>query len=192
MLTIHELNLRRILEPASGIAWDSHLLCFVTRPEMHVCLPNLCQRYEWTHSPPDCHQQSVRLQAHFQSESKSQWDAIWNHEFYELFRRASISLKMLDLVSSWHHLVWCRADYLVNSSKPGVLNLRTELSSLVNEFDLTKKFQFHRTIVCSGYCVEGTLAKHVLSEPEDITTMAGQKLPLKLSVDYISFSAHTD
>ena len=43
-----------------------------------------------------------------------------------------------------------------------------------------------------GYCVEGTLAKHVLSEPEDITTMAGQRLPMKLSVDYISFSAHTD
>lgn len=40
--------------------------------------------------------------------------------------------------------------------------------------------------------MEGTLAKHVLSEPEDITSMAGQKLPMKLSVDYISFSAHTD
>lgn len=40
--------------------------------------------------------------------------------------------------------------------------------------------------------MEGTLAKHVLSEPEEITTMAGQKLPMKLSVDYISFSAHTD
>jgi len=47
-------------------------------------------------------------------------------------------------------------------------------------------------VIIAGYCVEGTLAKHVLSEPEDITTMAGQKLPLKLSVDYISFSAHTD
>ena len=45
--------------------------------------------------------------------------------------------------------------------------------------------------ICVGYCVEGTLAKHVLSEPEEITTMAGQKLPLKLTVDYISFSAHT-
>jgi len=43
-----------------------------------------------------------------------------------------------------------------------------------------------------GYCVEGTLAKMILSEPEEITTMAGQKLPLKMSVDYISFSAHTD
>lgn len=46
--------------------------------------------------------------------------------------------------------------------------------------------------IIAGYCVEGTLAKQVLSEPEDITTMAGQKLPLKCSVDYISFSAHTD
>lgn len=43
-----------------------------------------------------------------------------------------------------------------------------------------------------GYCVEGTLAKTILSEPEEITTMVGQKLPLKMSVDYISFSAHTD
>jgi cleavage and polyadenylation specificity factor subunit 3 len=40
--------------------------------------------------------------------------------------------------------------------------------------------------------VQGTLAKAILSEPEDITTMTGQKLPLKMSVDYISFSAHTD
>ncbi|XP_059473453.1 cleavage and polyadenylation specificity factor 73 [Neocloeon triangulifer] len=47
-------------------------------------------------------------------------------------------------------------------------------------------------VIIAGYCVEGTLAKMILSEPEEITTMAGQKLPLKMSVDYISFSAHTD
>ncbi|XP_076267356.1 cleavage and polyadenylation specificity factor 73 [Rhynchophorus ferrugineus] len=47
-------------------------------------------------------------------------------------------------------------------------------------------------VIIAGYCVEGTLAKTVLSEPEEITTMTGQKLPLKMSVDYISFSAHTD
>lgn len=47
-------------------------------------------------------------------------------------------------------------------------------------------------VIIAGYCVEGTLAKTVLSEPEEITTMSGQKLPLKMSVDYISFSAHTD
>ncbi|XP_061751852.1 cleavage and polyadenylation specificity factor subunit 3 [Nerophis ophidion] len=47
-------------------------------------------------------------------------------------------------------------------------------------------------VIIAGYCVEGTLAKHIMSEPEEITTMSGQKLLLKMSVDYISFSAHTD
>ncbi|KAF5272409.1 hypothetical protein FQA39_LY07877 [Lamprigera yunnana] len=47
-------------------------------------------------------------------------------------------------------------------------------------------------VIIAGYCVEGTLAKAILSEPEEILTMVGQKLPLKMSVDYISFSAHTD
>ncbi|XP_046388395.1 cleavage and polyadenylation specificity factor 73 [Ischnura elegans] len=47
-------------------------------------------------------------------------------------------------------------------------------------------------VIIAGYCVEGTLAKMILSEPEEIATMSGQKLPLKMSVDYISFSAHTD
>lgn len=47
-------------------------------------------------------------------------------------------------------------------------------------------------VIIAGYCVEGTLAKTILSEPEEIVSMSGQKLALKLSVDYISFSAHTD
>ncbi|XP_071390907.1 cleavage and polyadenylation specificity factor subunit 3-like isoform X1 [Centroberyx affinis] len=47
-------------------------------------------------------------------------------------------------------------------------------------------------VIIAGYCVEGTLAKHIMSEPDEITTMSGQKLQLKMSVDYISFSAHTD
>ncbi|XP_042356436.1 LOW QUALITY PROTEIN: cleavage and polyadenylation specificity factor subunit 3-like [Plectropomus leopardus] len=47
-------------------------------------------------------------------------------------------------------------------------------------------------VIIAGYCVEGTLAKHIMSEPEEIPTMSGQKLQLKMSVDYISFSAHTD
>ncbi len=46
--------------------------------------------------------------------------------------------------------------------------------------------------IVAGYCVEGTLAKTILSEPEEITTLNGQKLPLKMQVNYISFSAHTD
>lgn len=47
-------------------------------------------------------------------------------------------------------------------------------------------------VIIAGYCVEGTLAKQILTEPEEIVTMSGQKLPRKCSVDYISFSAHTD
>ena len=75
----------------------------------------------------------------------------------------------------------------------------------------------------AGYCVEGTLAKMIMSEPEEvgcqqahflsslnynfrstrldhsfkvlqpqILSLNGAKLPLKSSVHYISFSAHTD
>lgn len=47
-------------------------------------------------------------------------------------------------------------------------------------------------VIIAGYCVEGTLAKTILSEPEEIVTMSGQKVPLNMSVEYISFSAHTD
>lgn len=34
--------------------------------------------------------------------------------------------------------------------------------------------------------------QHIMSEPEEITTMSGQKLPLKMSADYISSPAHAD
>ncbi|KAL3317877.1 Cleavage and polyadenylation specificity factor subunit 3 [Cichlidogyrus casuarinus] len=47
-------------------------------------------------------------------------------------------------------------------------------------------------VIIAGYCVEGTLAKQILSLPNEITSLSGQSLPLKCSVDYISFSAHTD
>ncbi|ESO95466.1 hypothetical protein LOTGIDRAFT_188747 [Lottia gigantea] len=50
----------------------------------------------------------------------------------------------------------------------------------------------HNGCIIAGYCVEGTLAKHVLSEPDEIVTMNGHKLPMRCSVDYISFSAHAD
>ena len=32
----------------------------------------------------------------------------------------------------------------------------------------------------------------ILSDPEEIVAMNGQKLPMRLQVAYISFSAHTD
>jgi Cft2 family RNA processing exonuclease len=38
-----------------------------------------------------------------------------------------------------------------------------------------------------------TLAKHLINEsPSEITKMAGQKVKVNCSVEYISFSAHTD
>ena len=46
--------------------------------------------------------------------------------------------------------------------------------------------------VIAGYCVEGTLAKTILSDPEEITAMNGQKLPMNLTVESVSFSAHAD
>ena len=47
-------------------------------------------------------------------------------------------------------------------------------------------------LILSGYSVEGTLAKHVLTEPVSITRMDGKEVPLRCSVDYITFSAHSD
>ncbi|TPX30411.1 hypothetical protein SmJEL517_g06025 [Synchytrium microbalum] len=47
-------------------------------------------------------------------------------------------------------------------------------------------------LIVPGYVVEGTLAKSILSEPDEIPTMTGGKLPRRLSVHYISFSAHVD
>lgn len=48
------------------------------------------------------------------------------------------------------------------------------------------------TCIIAGYCVEGTLAKQILAEPEEIMTLSGHKIPRKCQVEYISFSAHTD
>lgn len=47
-------------------------------------------------------------------------------------------------------------------------------------------------VLIPGYCVEGTLAKEILSEPKEVESMKGGLLKLNMSVDYISFSAHVD
>lgn len=47
-------------------------------------------------------------------------------------------------------------------------------------------------LVLSGYSVEGTLAKKVLTEPETITRLDGRQVNLACSVDYITFAAHAD
>lgn len=47
-------------------------------------------------------------------------------------------------------------------------------------------------VIIAGYCVEGTLARQILNEPNDIIASTGKRLPLKLTIEHISFSAHTD
>ena len=56
---------------------------------------------------------------------------------------------------------------------------------------LTTINQSHLSVlIVAGYCVEGTLAKHILSDPTEITAMNGQKLPLNMPCHYISFSGN--
>ncbi|KAI0743756.1 beta-lactamase-like protein [Daedaleopsis nitida] len=47
-------------------------------------------------------------------------------------------------------------------------------------------------LIVTGYSIEGTMARDILNDPEEITTVKGATIPRKISVDYISFSAHVD
>lgn len=47
-------------------------------------------------------------------------------------------------------------------------------------------------VIIPGYVVEGTLGKALLSEPKEITSLKGEQLPVRLTIEYISFSAHVD
>ncbi|RDB16925.1 Endoribonuclease YSH1 [Hypsizygus marmoreus] len=47
-------------------------------------------------------------------------------------------------------------------------------------------------LIITGYSIEGTLARDIMNEPEDFTSLKGVTIPRKISVDYISFSAHVD
>ncbi|KAI6169320.1 beta-lactamase-like protein [Pisolithus thermaeus] len=47
-------------------------------------------------------------------------------------------------------------------------------------------------IIITGFSVEGTMARDIQTEPEEIASSKGTPIPRKLSVDYIPFSAHVD
>ncbi|KAI9509414.1 mRNA 3'-end-processing protein YSH1 [Russula earlei] len=47
-------------------------------------------------------------------------------------------------------------------------------------------------LIVTGYSVEGTPAREIMNEPAEIAGMKGNTIPRKISVDYISFSAHVD
>ncbi|KAE9411546.1 mRNA 3'-end-processing protein YSH1 [Gymnopus androsaceus JB14] len=47
-------------------------------------------------------------------------------------------------------------------------------------------------LIITGYSVEGTLAREIINEPEEFESIKGGMIPRKISVEYISFSAHVD
>ncbi|KAH9839402.1 beta-lactamase-like protein [Rhodofomes roseus] len=47
-------------------------------------------------------------------------------------------------------------------------------------------------IIITGYSIEGTMAREIQSEPDEIMSLKGNPIPRKFSVDEISFSAHVD
>lgn len=44
----------------------------------------------------------------------------------------------------------------------------------------------------TGYSVDGTMAKMIMNEPSEITTLSGVKVPRRMAVEEISFAAHVD
>ncbi|EGG02623.1 uncharacterized protein MELLADRAFT_38438 [Melampsora larici-populina 98AG31] len=47
-------------------------------------------------------------------------------------------------------------------------------------------------LLVTGYSIEGTMAREMLKEPQEITGIKGNKIPRRIEVIYISFSAHVD
>lgn len=47
-------------------------------------------------------------------------------------------------------------------------------------------------LIIPGYVVEGTMGKFVLTQPKEVLSLSGHPIPLRMSVEYISFSAHVD
>ena len=47
-------------------------------------------------------------------------------------------------------------------------------------------------VVISGYCVEGTNARNIQSNPREFQRQSGKVVPLRCSIHTVSFSAHSD
>ena len=47
-------------------------------------------------------------------------------------------------------------------------------------------------VIIADFAVQGTLARDILTNPSDVMSRAGAKIPLRCQVDAISFSAHAD
>lgn len=47
-------------------------------------------------------------------------------------------------------------------------------------------------VIITGYCVEGTLARYLMSEPKEVELSNGKKTKLNMKVRCVTFSAHSD
>jgi hypothetical protein len=107
----------------------------------------------------------------------------------------SLSLRNpLARASSWHlqvPLLFYAVVILISFSPP--LLASGMLQSGVSRQLFEKWCEDERNgVVLAGYSVEGTLAKKLLSEPEEITCMDGRIKKRYCAIEYISFSAHVD
>ena len=50
----------------------------------------------------------------------------------------------------------------------------------------------HNGVIFTGYCVQTTLAREVLNGTKTVRCQDGGELPIKMSVDYVTFCAHAD
>ena len=90
--------------------------------------------------------------------------------------------------------MWC-ADKRNGLIMPGYA-VRTHVTSLSHGSSLASGFNLSDTCRDSSHLpfgqVAGTLAHRLDSKPSDIVTSSGDRVPVNLSIDYISFSAHSD
>ena len=61
------LDLGRVLGCPSGTPRGPHLLCFLTRQKVHVCLPDVRARHEREDPETDRHLEPLQIQAHLES-----------------------------------------------------------------------------------------------------------------------------
>ncbi|KAJ7451170.1 beta-lactamase-like protein, partial [Mycena latifolia] len=47
-------------------------------------------------------------------------------------------------------------------------------------------------LIITGYSIQGTLARDIMTEPDEVEALNGGMIPRKISVDEITFSAHVD
>lgn len=76
---------------------------------------------------------------------------------------------------------------MVLFASPGMLHAGTSLN-------VFKKWAPNpqNMVILPGYCVPGTVGARVLAGDREIEVDGGQKIPVKLKVQYLSFSAHAD